>query len=141
MGNDKGKHIYITDFDLERLKKLVSDARAKSKRDIKHLRQLEAELNRAVVVVSKDIPPNIVTMNSKIALQDVDTGEKMVLTLTFPSEASMEDHKISILAPIGTAVIGCRKGDVIEWEVPAGTRHLKVEDIVYQPESAGDFHL
>lgn len=141
MGNDKGRHIYITDFDLERLKKLVGAAKAKSSRDVKHLRELEGELGRAVVVASKDIPSNVITMNSTVALRDVDTGEKMVLTLAFPSEASMEDNKISILAPVGTAVIGCRKGDVIEWQVPAGTKRLKVEDIFYQPESAGDFHL
>lgn len=135
------KHIYITDFDLERLRNLMGDAKSKAGRDSRHLQELERELDRATVVDSREVPPNVITMNSKVALVDVDTGEKMTLTLAFPSDASMENGRISVLAPIGTAMIGYRKGDVIEWEVPAGTRRLEVRELLYQPESAGDYHL
>ena len=135
------KHIYITDFDLERLRNLMGDAKSKAGRDSRHLQELERELDRATVVDSREVPPNVITMNSKVALVDVDTGEKMTLTLAFPSDASMENGRISVLAPIGTAMIGYRKGDVIEWEVPAGPRRLEVRELLYPPESAGYYHL
>lgn len=80
-------------------------------------------------------------MNSMVRLKDLDSGEEMTYTLVFPDMADISSKKISILAPIGTALIGYKVGDSIEWEVPAGIRKLKVEEIVYQPEAAGDYHL
>jgi regulator of nucleoside diphosphate kinase len=65
----------------------------------------------------------------------------MTYQLTFPTEANFDDGKISVLAPIGTAMIGYRRGDVIEWEVPSGVRRLRVEEVLYQPESKGEYHL
>lgn len=142
MGEEEAqKHIYITDFDLERLKMLIGEAGRKNSRDSRHLKELEAELDRAVVVGSREIPLDVVTMNSQVVLEDLDSGEVMTLTLVFPPDADADEGRISVLAPIGTAIIGYRKGDVIEWEVPAGTRRLKVKDIPYQPESSGDYHL
>ena len=69
------------------------------------------------------------------------TGEKLIYWLTFPTEANYYEGKISILAPVGTAMLGYRRGDVIEWKVPSGVRRLKVEEVLYQPESKGDYHL
>lgn len=137
----KNKNIYITDFDLSRLRGLIETAKVSMARDARHLTELEAELQRARVVNSKDIPDDVITMNSEVHLTDVDTGEDMILTLAFPSDADMENKRISILAPIGTAIIGYRKGDIIEWQVPSGKRRLKVVKILYQPESAGDYDL
>ena len=133
--------IHITDFDLQRLKKLTQEARRKNNRDIKHLQELETELNDAVVVDSKEIPLDVVTMNSRVVLVDLDSGDEVTLTLSFPAEANTDEGRISILAPIGTAIIGYRKGDVVEWPVPAGRRRLRVKELLYQPESAGDYHL
>jgi regulator of nucleoside diphosphate kinase len=65
----------------------------------------------------------------------------MVYSLVFPNEADIDEGKISVLAPVGTAMIGYRVGDVIEWEVPSRLRRLKVEEIIYQPEASGDYHL
>jgi len=65
----------------------------------------------------------------------------MVYWLAFPTEANFDDGKISILAPIGTALLGYKRGDVIKWQVPSGLRRLKVEEVLYQPESAGDYNL
>ncbi|MBN1289193.1 MAG: nucleoside diphosphate kinase regulator [Actinobacteria bacterium] len=135
------KEIYITDFDLERLKGLIESAEITMGRDSKHLVELESELRRAKVVDSKDIPRDVITMNSQVDLTDVDTGKKMILTLVFPPDADMDKNKISILAPVGTAMIGYGKGDIIEWPVPAGRKRLRVDGILYQPESAGDYHL
>ena len=80
-------------------------------------------------------------MRSKVRLRDVNTGEGMVYTLVFPAEANFEEGKISVLAPVGTAMLGYRVGSRIEWQVPSGLRRLKVEEILYQPEAAGDYNL
>jgi regulator of nucleoside diphosphate kinase len=135
------KRIHITDFDLQRLEKLIGEARMKNSRDGKHLQELQAELSKAVVVSSKEIPLDVVTMNSQVVLVDLDSGDEVTLTLSFPAEANAEEGRVSVLAPIGTAIIGYRKGDVVEWEVPAGKRRLRVKELLYQPESAGDYDL
>jgi regulator of nucleoside diphosphate kinase len=68
------------------------------------------------------------------------TGEKVAYTLVFPGKADSSTGKISVLAPIGTAVLGYRVGDVVEWRVPAGSRKFRVEKLLYQPEAALDYH-
>jgi regulator of nucleoside diphosphate kinase len=78
-------------------------------------------------------------MNSSFRLRDLETGEEVVYTLVFPAKADSSSGKISVLAPIGTAVLGYRVGDVVEWQVPAGMKKFKVEAILYQPEAAFDF--
>lgn len=135
------KIIYITDTDKKRLKELIREARAYgSEREI-CLERLEKELNRAKVVKAKEIPKDVITMNSRVRLKDLDSQEEMIYRLVFPDNADPDENKISILAPIGTAIIGYRVGDVIEWKVPAGLRKLKVLEVLYQPEAAGDYHL
>ncbi|KAB2835548.1 MAG: transcription elongation factor GreAB, partial [Candidatus Brocadia sp.] len=76
-----------------------------------------------------------------VVLQDLETGEEETYTLVFPENADIARGKISILAPIGTAMLGYEAGDAFEWKVPAGKRRLKVKQILYQPEAAGDYHL
>lgn len=133
--------IYITSFDMLRLEELLEVASEFSARDNKHLDELSKELLRAEVVDSKNIPADVITMNSKVRLLDLDTKDKKIYTLVFPSEANIDENKISILAPIGTAMLGYHVGDTIKWHVPVGIRKLMVTDILYQPESAGDYHL
>lgn len=135
-GTAKQKRIRVTDSDLEQLRRLFAEE--KWGRDGKHLRELERELNKAEVVQSREIPPDLVTMHSTVLLQDVDTGREMEITLSFPSEAEIDENRISVLAPIGTAIIGYRKGDIVEWEVPAGTRRFLVKDLLYQPGPRGE---
>jgi len=135
------KVIYITDSDKKRLKQLIRDARALGSEHEVHVKELEEELNRGKVVKSKDIPKDVITMNSKIRLKDLDTREEMIYWLVFPDDADPDQSKISILAPVGTALLGYRVGDVIEWKVPAGLRKLKVLEVLYQPEAVGDYDL
>ncbi len=135
------KQIVITDYDLERLKSLIGGMRNRALRDSKHLKELSDELGRAVVVNSQEIPLDVVTMNSRVVLEDLDSGETLELTLSFPSDTDGGEGRVSVLAPIGTAIIGYRKGDVVEWDVPGGRRRLLVKDLPYQPESAGDYDL
>jgi len=135
------KVIYITGSDKKRLKQLIRDARAFGSEHEIYLEKLEGELNRGKVVKSKEIPKDVITMNSKVRLKDLDTREEMIYSLVFPNSADPDQNKISILAPIGTALLGYKVGDVIEWKVPAGLRKLKVLEVLYQPEAAGDYHL
>ena len=135
------KLIYITDSDMKRLKELVKVAREFGKEDERYLKELEGELDRGKIVKSKDIPNDVITMNSKVCLRDVDAQEETIYWLVFPGDADPDQDKISILAPIGTALLGYKVGDIIEWKVPAGIVKLKVKEMLYQPEAAGDYHL
>lgn len=135
------RKIYITDHDKTRLEKLIAMAGAGKDRDRDDLDALAAELARAKVVASEKVPSDVVTMNSRVVLRDLDSDEEMTYVLAFPQDANIDLGRISILAPIGTAILGYAKGDVIKWSVPSGTRRICVEDILYQPEAAGDHHL
>ena len=138
----KETNIYITKPDKERLTRLIEFTRERDDdENRKYLDRLEEELAKADVVQQQDIPPDVITMRSTVRLKDLDTGQEMIYGLVFPTEANYDDGKISVLAPIGTAMLGYRLGDVIEWKVPSGLRRLKVEKVLYQPESKGDYHL
>lgn len=134
-----GKQIYITDYDLHRLRKLLETRPVSVSQG--HLADLKGELDRAVIVPHNQIPPDIVTMNSRFILRDLDTGIAAEYTLVFPGKANIRDGRLSILAPIGTAILGCREYEKVEWKVPAGIKHFRVDEILYQPEAAEDFHL
>jgi len=127
------RDIFVTEEDYQRLSNVLLGA-GRNPKNREHVEHLEAELDRAHVVPPTEIPPDVVTMNSEIALRDQDTGEEMVYTLVFPGEANVSQRKLSILAPLGTAVLGYRAGDIIEWTVPGGTRRLEVQRVIYQPE-------
>jgi len=134
------RKIYITSNDMIRLERLI-EARREDLKDREHLEELENELLRAAIMDSKGIPPDVITMNSKVRIKDLDTHEEITCTLVFPGDADIKQNKISVLAPIGTAMLGYSVGDIIEWPVPSGVRRLKVISILYQPEAAGDYHL
>jgi regulator of nucleoside diphosphate kinase len=137
-----GHHgIYITEFDKKRLKGLIKFAAERwDNKVLPYLEDLDGELDRAEAVKPEEIPTDVITMNSTFRLRDLDSGEEVVYTLVFPAEADSKNRKISVLAPIGTAVLGYRVGDTVEWEVPAGIKRLKVDEIVYQPEASREFH-
>lgn len=133
--------IYITSFDMSRLEEILEVANEFGTRNNKHLDELATELLRAEIVDSKMIPPDVITMNSIVRLMDLDSSEEKTYTLVFPKDADISQNKISILAPIGTALIGYRVGDTIKWQVPAGIKRLRVMSILYQPEASGHYHL
>ena len=133
--------IHITKFDMDRLIELIDGLRSVPKANQANLDLLEKELYRGILLDSREIPRDVITMNSRVNITDTTTGEKMTYTLVFPSAANITNNKLSILAPLGIALLGYRKGDIIEWAVPSGIKKLKVDDIVYQPEASGDYHL
>lgn len=128
--------IYITADDSERLRRLIAGRRGANSVDHEYLDMLEQELDRAEVVEAGAIPRDVVTMSSEVRLKDLDSGSIQRYTLVFPNQFRC-DNSVSVLAPIGTAMLGYRVGDVIEWRVPKGIRRLKVLEIIYQPEAAG----
>ena len=129
--------IRVSRFDLERLERLLEKVGPRPE-----LERLRDELDRAEVIEPSDVPPNVVTMNSRIRFADEETGEESEISLVFPRHADTEQGRISILAPVGPALLGLSVGATIEWPVPEGrTRRLRVVAIAYQPEAAGDTHL
>lgn len=97
---------------------------------------LRGELERAKIVPPDEIPPGVITMTSRAELLDLNTNERMEFTLVFPADADIEEGKISVLAPLGTAMLGYRVGDEFEWTVPYGSRRLKVIRVHFQPEAS-----
>ncbi len=137
----KQRNIFITEQDKKRLEELLAVADDFGGNGRKDLSLLAGELERASVVPSKEIPPDVVTMNSKVRLKDMKSSEEMTYSVVFPKDADFSAGAISVLAPIGTAILGYSKGAVIEWPVPDGMRHIRIEEVIYQPEADGDFNL
>jgi regulator of nucleoside diphosphate kinase len=131
--------IYITSQDKQRLEDLLAEVVVSDPRARGDLNALGEELHRASIVDPKDVPADVITMNSQAEMLDLDSGEAGSFTLVFPSEANIEEGKISVLAPIGAGMLGYRVNDEFEWNVPGGIRRMRVAKIYYQPESAGDF--
>lgn len=133
--------IFITQFDLDRLTRVINAYSPQNDFDQENIERLLHDLERATIVDSKDIPANVVTMNSKVYLRDIDSKQETIFTLVFPQDADIAENKVSVLAPVGSAVLGYKAGDSIEWKVPARIKRLKIESVIYQPEAAGDYHL
>lgn len=134
--------IYVTETDLERLGNLIKLIRNQNERaHFSYINTLEEKLEFAETAFSEDIPSNVVTMRSRVRLNDLKTGKDSTYTLVFPNEANLDEGKISILAPLATAILGRKLGEEVEFETPSGIRRLSVDEIIYQPESAGDYNL
>ena len=127
--------LQISSFDFERLDRLLARVGSNPNTDL-----LRAELDRAVIVEPEELPPSVVSMNSQVRFADEETGAESEVHLVFPAHADPDNQRISILAPIGSALLGLSVGDRIEWPVPDGrTRQLRVVELVHQPEAEGDF--
>lgn len=102
---------------------------------------LRGELQHTKVVAPTEVPPQVVTMHSQVRVRDLRLDEVEVYTLVYPDEADVEQNRISVLAPMGTALLGARAGQVVRFDAPSGARRLRIEEVLYQPEAAGDYHL
>lgn len=129
----KSDHVIVTDRDLERLLPMVESTA--------HAASLEGELGRAVVVKQREVPPDVVTMNSRIVYEDCATGIRRDVQLVYPRDADPARGRVSVLAPVGSALLGLRVGQQIAWRLPAGIRRMRVVEVPYQPEAQGHFHL
>lgn len=129
------RQIVVTEADRRRLEVLLASEFAKAIGPRVHLDDLLRELDRAQIVAPDEVPHDVVTMDSRIVVHDVDTGEDETYTLVYPSDADIASGRLSILAPIGTAILGQHVGDVVRWRVPGGFRRLEIKAILYQPET------
>lgn len=120
--------IYISRDDYSKLRLLLATALYSSGGNVA-VRRLRQELDRAAVIDPAAFPPDVVTMNSTVEFEDLGTSEIEKYTITFPRNADVVNNRISILSPIGTALIGCRVGDIVKWSTPGGIRQLKVRRV------------
>lgn len=102
---------------------------------------LRGEVERGAEVRPEDVPPDVVTMNSRVRLRDLRNGGEHTYTIVFPADADPEHGRLSILDKLAVELIGCRAGDVITVGSGRNARRFAIEEILYQPEAAGDFHL
>ncbi len=131
--------IDVTDLDARRLRAMLSTYDDRPGPGRREVNQLRGELERARVVPAHEVSGRVVTMRSEVLLRDLDSQQEFICKLSYPEESDADAGRISVLAPVGTAILGYREGTVVEWSVPAGTRRLRIEKILYQPEAAGDY--
>jgi regulator of nucleoside diphosphate kinase len=127
------KKITISDNDHRRLQEIMAHSRRINFRTNRYLRDLQMELTRAEVLPARQVPPDVITMESTARLMDLDTERETEFTLVYPDDANPDENKISVLAPIGCAMLGYREGDEFEWETPEGNRRLRVVKVLNQP--------
>jgi regulator of nucleoside diphosphate kinase len=134
------QQIILTEVNYDRLTHLVESPRYREAH-APLTSALQGELGRGRVVPPTNVPKNVVTMHSRVRVQDLDEGDSETYTLVYPNEADIDSGKLSILAPLARALLGTRVGQVVNFDAPAGPKQLKVMSVLYQPEAAGDFHL
>lgn len=133
--------LIINSLDYARIKKCISDAKLFKSVSSAEAEKLLKELNAAQIVEPEAIPANVVTMNSIVKLSFLNNNKQIQFQIVYPENANIKENKISIFSPIATALIGYKTGDEIEWIVPAGLTKIRIDEIIYQPEAAGDFNL
>jgi regulator of nucleoside diphosphate kinase len=129
--------IRVTDFDSRRLQGLIRGSQVVDTLDAGSVDGLERHLDEAEVTPAAHIGPDVVTMSSEVQVSDLDSGETFDFQLVFPHLADAPAGKISVLAPLGMAVLGRSVGEMVSWQVPAGVRRLRVDHVLYQPEREG----
>lgn len=133
--------VFITNYDYKRLELLLDAMNSVPQNRRDDLSCLEAELESCKVVAPDEIPANVVTLNSRVKYLDLDSKQERIVTLVFPSNADLSAGKISVTTPFGAAILGYAEGDVVAWKAFSGKKTLRIEEILYQPEAAGQYHL
>jgi len=133
--------LIVNKLDFARIQKCISDS--KQSRSISNIEAdtLLNELNSAEIVEPSAVPSDVVTMNSIVKLSFLNNNKQVQFQIVYPFQANVKENKISIFSPIATALIGYKVNDEIEWIVPAGLTKIRIDEIIYQPEAAGDFNL
>ena len=132
---NREKNIVVTEADYERLRLLIQLFR-KSPRDMEHLAALEEELDRATIVKAGEVAGDVVTMNSRVRVKDLNDGREFTYQVVFPGHADVAKNRISVLAPIGTGLLGYAAGTTLEWRVPSGIRRFRILAVESQPGAA-----
>lgn len=133
--------IILSKLDFSRIHKCINDARRLNKIDADEAEKLLNELHSAKIVEPEEIPGDIVTMNSVVKISFMNTNRTIQFQIVYPDDADIKKNRISIFSPVATALIGYKVSDEIEWIVPSGMTKMRIDEILYQPEAAGDFDL
>jgi regulator of nucleoside diphosphate kinase len=131
------RRIYMTDMDYKRLSGILRALKTSVTGKGPQIDAFAADVNNAVVVSPEDIPSNVVTMNSTVRFIDLSSGEEKTCTIVFPADADIEKGRVSVFAPIGSALMGETVGNVVSCLTPRGEVNLKICEVVYQPEASG----
>ena len=127
--------IQITQEDMERLRRLVDGLKTRVTPESENVEALETELDRAQIVKAESLRADVITLNSAVRIRDLDTGKVMDYEIVYPNTKPRGNaFGLSVLAPLGTALLGYRAGDIIEWRVPKGQRRLKVMEVLYRTD-------
>lgn len=130
--------ITVSRLDAERLQRLVDAA---AEKDYAVAEALEVELERAEVLEPEEMPADVVSMNSRVRFTELTRNSELTRTLVYPHALADSEDGLSVMAPVGAALLGLRAGDMIDWTLPDGrTTHLRVDAILWQPEAAGQYH-
>jgi regulator of nucleoside diphosphate kinase len=121
--------LLMTEVDVRRLRMLLGASNGLNGFDEPQRRALEEEIDKARIVPRQELPADVVTMHSRVRIVDMRTGEQLVYQIVYPHEANYAEKRISVLAPIGTALLGYSTGTEIEWKVPSGSRRLRIEGV------------
>lgn len=133
--------IKITELDYSRLCNLINSVKDKRTVELKNIDALGTEIKRAEKIDSKLIDPEFITMNSLLEVRDMDTNKIMILKLVYPANADFKKGCVSVLSPLGSALIGYKEGDTISFEVPKGIKKIKINKVLYQPEANGEYTI
>lgn len=131
-------YLIINRLDAERLRRLIEHA---DDRDLEVAEYLDAEIERGDIVEPEDVPQDVASMNSRISFTDLSHGTQLTRTLVYPQSVAKHEDGLSVFASIGAALLGVRVGDTIKGPLPGGREvELRVDELLYQPERAGEFH-
>lgn len=133
--------LYLTDYDYERLELLLDNMNSVPQNRREDLSRLEGDLATCQIIAPEEMPADIVTLHSIVRYLDLDNNKDRVATLVFPSNADLSKGRISIVAPLGTAILGRAEGDIVSWKTFDGKKTIRIEEVLYQSEAAGHYHL
>ncbi len=131
--------LIISSLDAARIEGCIEKARSGGLNAPVNLVPLMNEVKRAKKLTPQKMPADVVTMNSIVLLSNKKTNKTAKVQIVYPEQADVSKQKISIFAPVGTALLGYKKGDTVKWSTPSGDVEFEILDIVYQPESSGNF--
>ncbi len=133
--------IILSRLDFSRIHKSIHDAKRMNTLGAAEAELLLKELDSAEIVEPSEIPHDVVTMNSIVKISFLNSDKTVHFQIVYPGEANIRENKISIFSPVATALIGYKVSNEIEWMVPSGLTKIRIEEIIYQPEAAGDYDL
>lgn len=136
----KKKKIILTINELNRITRSIEYAKTIDSPQYRFISKLKSLLRRAVIVLPTEIPNSIITLNTKVSLKILPTIDKIELTIMLPEDVGVKKNNVSILSPIGAALIGHEVGDIVACEFPSGFFQIMVDKIIYQPEASGHYY-